>query len=404
MQMMKVYLKKRLFETIIYSVIVITIQLGEIDQMNNFSFSYNWCITTFGMSMATWISYLCLSGIVSDAIGEEREENLRKSQKWILIKRNDIPKKYLTQDKFLFRLFQIEFWITFIILIGNSLLGVDYVLRYWVLAKITETQLQLRNLTVISNYVSYTAAVIWFIWLISYTIYKFSGDSNDFDAKKYAEEKATHYSSQHANSQFQWKLAPDDPNMPLEEKEERLNLVSARLGTSIRRAVELLEKRDFQPYEGMTEEFDGYYDRLRQLEERFHQLNLDYNAYGAGGGYWALPRWWYTCFQKDYQQFLHTSGFKRKRYLRKMKEDAVRLNTCIATSYDNCTKIHYFSKIQIEDSETALELLKEVNQTLQDTAMQTEDQKTLVWTQELDDDIKILSDCIQKRKKQIEEN
>ena len=87
-----------------------------------------------------------------------------------------------------------------------------------------------------------------------------------------------------------------------------------------------------------------------------------------------------------------------------MKEDAVRLNTCIATSYDNCTKIHYFSKIQIEDSETALELLKEVNQTLQDTAMQTEDQKTLVWTQELDDDIKILSDCIQKRKKQIEEN
>lgn len=153
--------------------------------------------------MATWISYLCLSGIVSDAIGEEREENLRKSQKWILIKKNDIPKKYLTQDKFLFRLFQIEFWITFIILIGNSLLGVDYVLQYWVLAKITETQLQLRNLTVISNYVSYTAAVIWFIWLISYIIYKFSGDSNDFDAKKYAEEKAAHYSSQHANSRFQ---------------------------------------------------------------------------------------------------------------------------------------------------------------------------------------------------------
>lgn len=89
--------------------------------------------------MATWISYLCLSGIVSDAIGEEREENLRKSQKWILIKKNDIPKKYLTQGKLLFRLFQIEFWITFIILIGNSLLGVDYVLRYWVLAKITET-------------------------------------------------------------------------------------------------------------------------------------------------------------------------------------------------------------------------------------------------------------------------
>ena len=35
------------------------------------------------------------------------------------------------------------------------------------------------------------------------------------------------------------------PNMPLEEKEERLNLVSARLGTSIRKAVELLEKEIF---------------------------------------------------------------------------------------------------------------------------------------------------------------
>ena len=55
--------------------------------MNNFSFSYNWCATTFGISIAAWTGYLCLSGIVSDAIGEEEEEKLRKSQKWILIKR-----------------------------------------------------------------------------------------------------------------------------------------------------------------------------------------------------------------------------------------------------------------------------------------------------------------------------
>lgn len=231
-----------------------------------------------------------------------------------------------------------------------------------------------------------------------YFIYQISLTPDEFAIEEQVQQKAQRYRKQNDPTKFNWKLAQDDPTIPLKQREEKLSDAADRVRNSILKANTLLEERNFKPYEGMIEEFDDYYDRLKQLEQRFDELNLEFEAPYYGADYWALPLWRFKRFQKAYQMFLCNSGIRRAYHLRKMKKEVSYLGYDIGQAYDQCTKISYFSDVQVKDSEIALEALKEMNGILKKASKQSSNTATLKWACEMDEDIFTIQIHLEKRR------
>lgn len=188
---------------------------------------------------------------------------------------------------------------------------------------------------------------------------------------------------------FKWKLAPDEPSVSLRKRKEKIIRNAERFQDAIKTAC----KKSKKYHSEFVASMDDLYDRFQQLNQRIMELELDIYIGKYCENFWIFPEWYEIQFEKTYDKFLQ-SNFLRQKYLNSMRKQIKQLHASIMDSNNICTDTCYYSETQIKDSESALKVLKKNNQLLKKVA----DEKTLIWAYGLDDDIKQLSDCIQKRK------
>lgn len=125
-------------------------------------------------------------------------------------------------------------------------------------------------------------------------------------------EKEKHYYQQLRT----WKLAPDDPFMPLKQKEERLTTTAMRISDSATHIRNMVAANNWNSYLGMTEEMDGLYDRLKQVEQRLYEIGSkkDISFYSD---YWVLTKWHARRFDEEKQQWDNGASRKKQRCLKK---------------------------------------------------------------------------------------
>lgn len=353
------------------------------------------CIAiVLGASLVNIWTYALLEGILESNVGVEKGKKLRTETKRFLLTKKCLM--YIQENPVLYRTIKFLWWITAILLL---ITGASVVI-FSVGCGLEYSQYQIINelLHELVSKLLYIVVVCLYIHFFLYYIYSNWSIPNQSDIQKEIEKKREHYGLQNASKRFQWKLAPDNPDMPLKEREYQLGKNEIRVRTAVLKLYDCVEQRGFLPYDGMTEELDDLYGRLVQIEQRCMELNLDFDVTYYGCGYWVFPLWIYTTFTKHHQMLKRGSKILKARQLRQMKKQIQQLCYDIAESFEKSAQIQYYSELQLHDSEVALDLLKEMNQTLKHAARQTSNQKMEQWALEVDKAIAEISSMLENRK------
>lgn len=339
-------------------------------------------------------AHVLMDAMLENNVGTKEAKRLRSETKRFLLKKECFT--YIKEASVLYRVIKAEWWITVLSLLVTGIFAVIFGFGLF----LTYPKYRIINAFLYKTVYKlfYIDVACFALHFILHGIYRNVSTPDQSGLREEIKRKQEYYGSKKASERFQWKLAPDDPSIPLAEREDKLGKNELRIRTVVLKLYDRMKQRAFLPYDGMTEELDDLYGRLVQIEQRCIELNLDFDVTYYGCNYWVFPFWLYTEFTKHYQMLKRGTRFSKIRQLRQMKKQIQYLGYNIAEAYDKSAQIQYYSELQLHDSEVALDLLKEMNQTLKHAARQTSNQKMEQWALEVDKAIAEISSMLENRK------